>query len=107
MQKFITFLGVLLMLISADFVTAWGFQVFWNHLVLNIWQMFTTVDVINTMQISYGVFLAIAIAITLVYSPPVTEKTDDICEAFGIVLSKTLTKVITIGLTLLVTTIVF
>jgi len=107
MQKFITFLGVLLMLISADFVTAWGFQVFWNNLVLNIWQLFTTVDVINTMQISYGVFLAIAIAITLVYNPPVTEKTDDIGEAFGIVLSKVLTKVITIGLTLLVTTIVF
>lgn len=107
MQKLGALICIILIAIAADFVTAWGFQVFWNHLVLNIWQLFTTVDVINTMQISYGVFLAIAIAITLVYSPPVTEKTDDIGEAFGIVLSKTLTKVITIGLTLLVTTIVF
>lgn len=107
MQKFLTLLGIILIVISMDFVTAWGFQVFWNHLVLNIWQLFTTVDVINTMQISYGVFFAIAVAIGLVYNPPVTEKTDDIGEAFGIVLSKTLTKVITICLTLLVTSIVF
>ena len=108
MQKFITLLGILLIAISMDFVTAWGFMVFWNHLVLNIWQLFTTVDVVNTMQISYGVFLAIAFAISLVYNPP-SEKyeVDDVSEAIMVVLSKAFTKVIAICLVLLVTSLVF
>lgn len=107
MQKFLTLLGIILIAISMDFVTAWGFQVFWNHLVLNIWQLFTTVDVVNTMKISYWVFFAIAISIGLVYNPPVTEKTDDIGEAFGMVIGKAATKLITIGIVLLVTSLVF
>lgn len=106
MQKFITLLGILLIAISMDFVTAWGLQVFWNHLVLNIWQLFTTVDVVNTMQISYGVFLAIAFGIGLVYNPP-SENVDDVSEAVMVVLSKAFTKVISICLVLLATSIVF
>ena len=107
MKKLGTFICMMLMLIASYFVTAWGFQVFWNHLVLNIWQLFTTVDVINTMQISYGVFVAIAIAINLIYKPKVTEMTDSVKEAFEMLLSKIITKVITICLTLIVTAIVF
>ena len=108
MQKFITLLGILLIAISMDFVTAWGLQVFWNHLVLNIWQLFTTVDVVNTMQISYGVFLTITFGIGLVYNP--SEKhveVNDVSEATMVVLSKAFTKVITIGIVLLATSIVF
>ena len=107
MKKLGTFICIMLMLISSYFVTAWGYQVFWNNLVLNIWQLFTTVDVINTMQISYGVFFAIVVAISLVYNPKVTETTDSIGEAFKILLSKAIVKVITICLTLIVTAIVF
>lgn len=107
MQKFITLLGILLIAISMNFVTAWGFQVFWNHLVLNIWQLFTTVDVVNTMQISYGVFLAIAFGIGLVYNPPSKNEVNDVGEAVMVVLSKAFTKVLTICLVLLVTSIVF
>jgi hypothetical protein len=108
MQKFITLLGIILIAISMDFVTAWGFQVFWNHLVLNIWQLFTTVDVVNTMQISYGVFLAIAFGISLVYNPPSDKyEVDDVSEAVLVVLSKAFTRVITICLVLLVISIVF
>lgn len=109
MQKFITLLGILLIAISMDFITAWGFQVFWNHLVLNIWQLFTTVDVVNTMQISYWVCFAIAISISLVYSPTAkeSETTDDIAEAFALVIGKAVTKLITIGIVLLVTSLVF
>lgn len=107
MQKFITLLGILLIAISMDFVTAWGFQVFWNHLVLNIWQLFTTVDVVNTMQISYGVFLAIAFGIGLVYNPPADNEVKDVGEAVMVVLSKAFIKVITICIVLLVTSIVF
>ena len=108
MQKFITLLGILLIAISMDFVTAWGLQVFWNHLVLNIWQLFTTVDVVNTMQISYGVFLTITFGIGLVYNP--SEKhveVNDVSEATMVVLSKAFTKVITICLVLFMTSIVF
>ena len=108
MQKFIQLLGILLIAISMDFVTAWGLQVFWNHLVLNIWQLFTTVDVVNTMQISYGVFLAIVFGIGLVYNPPSEKyKVDDVSEALMNVLSEAFTKVITICIVLLVTSIVF
>lgn len=107
MKKLVTFFYIFLMVIASDFITAWGFQVFWNHLVLNIWQLFTEVDVINTMQISYWVFFAIAISISLVYSPTATEETDDIGEAFTMVMSKALTKVVTICLTLIVTSLVF
>lgn len=107
MQKFITLLGILLIAISMDFVTAWGLQVFWNHLVLNIWQLFTTVDVVNTMQISYGVFLAITFGIGLVYDPSEKHEVKDVSEAVMVVLSKAFTKVITIGIVLLVTTLVF
>lgn len=109
MQKFIQLLGILLIAISMDFVTAWGLQVFWNHLVLNIWQLFTTVDVVNTMQISYGVFLAIAFGIGLVYNTPSEncKEVNDVSEAVMVVLSKAFTKVITIGITLLVTSLVF
>lgn len=109
MQKFIQLLGILLIAISLDFVTAWGLQVFWNHLVLNIWQLFTTVDVVNTMQISYGVFLAITFGIGLVWNTQESEKyeVDDVGEALMVVLSKAFTKVITICLVLLVTSIVF
>ena len=106
MQKFATLLGILLIAISMDFVTAWGLQVFWNHLVLNIWQLFTTVDVVNTMQISYWVFLAIAFGIGLVYNSP-SEKVDNVSEAVMVVLSKAFIKVITICIVLLVTSIVF
>ena len=109
MQKFITLLGILLIAISMDFITAWGLQVFWNHLVLNIWQLFTTVDVVNTMQISYGVFLAIAFGIGLVLDTPESEthEVDNVSEALMVVLSKAFTKVLTICLVLLVTSIVF
>ena len=109
MKKLISLLGILLIAISLDFVTAWGFQVFWNHLVLNIWQLFTTVDVVNTMQISYWVFLAIAFGIGLVYNPPSekSEEVDNVGEAISVVLSKAFIKVISICLVLLVTSIIF
>lgn len=98
---------MVLLALSADFVTAWGYQVFWNHIVLNIWQLFTTVDVINTMQISYWVFFAIAVGLGLIYNPPTTKSTDDPAEAFALILGKAATKLITIGIVLLVTSLVF
>ena len=40
--------GMLLLVITVNFVSAWSYQVFWNEVVLNIWQLFTTEDVLNT-----------------------------------------------------------
>ena len=99
-------LAVMLTFVSA-FVIAWGYQVFWNEVVLNVWQMFTSGDVINTMRISYGACLAIAIGLGAIYQKKSEEKTADIKEATTLVIGKSITRIIMIGLTLLVTSIVF
>lgn len=99
-------LAVMLTFVSA-FVVAWGYQVFWNEVVLNVWQMITSGDVINTMRISYGACLAIAIGLGLIYQKKSEEKTADIKEAATLVIGKSITRIIMIGLTLLVTSIVF
>lgn len=103
------FFLIILMVFSMDFITAWGYQVFWNHIVLNIWQLFTEVDVVNTMQISYWVFFAIAVGVELIYSPTPkeSETTDSVAEAFALVIGKVLTKVFVILITLLVASLVF
>lgn len=98
--------AVMLTFVSA-FVVAWGYQVFWNEVVLNVWQMFTSGDVINTMRISYDACLAIAIGLGLIYQKKSEEKTADIKEAATLVIGKSITRIIMIGLTLLVTSIVF
>jgi hypothetical protein len=61
------------------------------------------------MQISYWVCFAIAISIGLVYNPTAkeSETADDIAEAFALVIGKAVTKLITIGIVLLVTSLVF
>lgn len=111
MNKLENFFGsimLLLMTFVAYFVSAWGFQVFWNHLVLNIWQLFAIGDVVNTMQISYWVFFAIAIGIGLVYMPTKkSEITDDIGEAFKMAFTKIAAKLFLIIATLIVTSLVF
>lgn len=107
MGKFGTFMGMLVLVLIGTFVNAWGYQVFWNEVVLNVWQLFTEADVINTMQISYKVFFVIAIGIGLFWSPKLEEVTDNFSEAFVKVLSIIITKVIKIGIVLLLTAIVF
>ena len=107
MEKFLTglFAGLLMIAISS-IVVAWGYQVFWNDVVLNIWQLFSTDDVINTFRITYGACVAIAFGVCLIY----TKKADDklsITEAVNKTFVKAVSKVIGIGITLLVTSIVF
>lgn len=107
MEKFLTglFAGLLMIAISS-IVVAWGYQVFWNDVVLNIWQLFSTDDVINTFRITYGACVAIAFGISLIYSKKADEKLS-ISGAINKILVKTVSKVIMIGFTLLVTSIVF
>lgn len=96
----------LFLVFIASFVTAWGYQVFWNEVVLNVWQMFTSGDVLNTMKISYGACLAIAVSLTLIYKRK-ADKTLPVSEAAIEVCSVMVSKVIMILITLLVTGFVF
>lgn len=97
----------IVMVFLAAFVTAWGYQVFWNEVVLNVWQLFASGDVISTMRISYGACLVIAVGIGLIYQRQAEEKTKDIKEAAALIMGKVFARIIMIGLTLLVATIVF
>ena len=99
--------GMLVLVLIGTFVNAWGYQVFWNEIVLNVWQLFTEADVINTMQISYKVFFVIAIGIGLLWSPKLYEITDTLEEAFMKVIPIIITKIIKIGIVLVITEIVF
>lgn len=107
MEKFWSSIGMLVLVLIGTFVNAWGYQVFWNEIVLNVWQLFTEADVINTMQISYKVFFVIAIGIGLLWSPKLTESTDNLAEAFMKVVPIITAKLIKIGIVLLLTAIVF
>lgn len=91
----------------SSLVTSWGYQVFWNDIVLNVWQLFSDSDVINTMRINYGACLAIAFGVSMIYPKKSDNKTVDVMEAVEIIMRKMLTNVIMILLTLLVASIVF
>ena len=99
--------GMLVLVLIGTLVNAWGYQVFWNEIVLNVWQLFTETDVINTMQISYKVFFVIAIGIGLLWSPKQYETTDTLEEAFMKVVPIIITKFIKIGIVSVLTAIVF
>ena len=107
MEKFLKYTCMLVLVLIGTFVNAWGYQVFWNEIVLNVWQLFTEADVINTMKISYKVFFVIAIGIGLLWSPKLEEGTDDLVEAFAKVVPIIITKLIKIGIVLVLTAIVF
>ena len=97
----------LMMVVVASLVVAWGYQVFWNEVVLNVWQLFATGDVLTTMRIPYGACLAIAFGITLIYSKKEEVKAETVSEMVSLVMTKSMSKVIMICITLLVTSIVF
>lgn len=101
------FIVSLLMVIVASLVVAWGYQVFWNEIVLNVWQLFTTGDVLTTMRIPYGACLAIAFGIGLIHNKKVEKETKSVSETVSYVMTKSVSKVIMIGVTLLVTYLVF
>ena len=107
MGKFLSTIGMLVLVLIGTFVNAWGYQVFWNEIVLNVWQLFTEVDVINTMQIPYWISFVIAIGIGLLWCPKLVEGTDDLVEAFAKVVPIIITKLIKIGVVLVLTAIVF
>ena len=107
MKVFGEIIVALLMVVVASLVVAWGYQVFWNEVVLNVWQLFTTSDVLTTLRVPYGACLAIAFGIGLIHSKKVDVRAETVSETVSIVMSKSISKVIMICITLLVTSIVF
>lgn len=95
-----------LLVFVASVVVAWGYQVFWNDIVLNVWQLFTSSDVLTAMRIPYGACLAIAYGINMIVSRK-AEETVSVSEAVGKVMVKLISKIIMIGVTLLVVSLVF
>lgn len=101
-------IGICVVGLIALFVNALSFQVFWNEVILNIWQLFEPVDVINTMKLSYGAFVVIALGLVMVRSNnKSTEPDKNYEEILKIAIGKILTKLVYIGLTLLAVAIIF
>ena len=108
MEKFLKTIGICVVGLIALFVNALAFQVFWNEVILNIWQLFETNDVVNTMKLSYGAFVALTLGLVLVSSNNKSLESDkDDVEVVKIAIGKILAKLICIFLTLLAVTIVF
>lgn len=108
MEKFLKTIGICVVGLIALFVNAFAFQVFWNEVILNIWQLFETNDVVNTMKLSYGAFVALTLGLVLVRSNNKSLESDkDDVEVVKIAIGKILTKLIYIFLTLLAVTIIF
>ena len=101
-------IGICVVGLIALFVNALAFQVFWNEVILNIWQLFEPVDVINTMKLSYGAFIVLALGLVMVRSNnKSTEPDKNYEEILKIAIGKILTKLVYIGLTLLAVAIIF
>ena len=108
MEKFLKTIGVCVVGLIALFVNALSFQVFWNEVILNIWQLFETNDVVNTMKLSYGAFIVLALGLVMVRSNnKSTEPDEDEVDVIKIAIGKILTKLVYIGLTLLAVAIIF
>jgi hypothetical protein len=105
-KVFSQFIGVLIMSLVSLFVVAWGYQIVWNDIVLNIWQMFADGDVVNTLALPYGVFVAVAAGVGLLHKHN-PDKSETVEEALSKVFGKIVTRLIWIGITLLIVSIVF
>lgn len=97
----------LLMLVVAGLVAAWGYHVFWNEVVLNVWQLFETVDVVTTMRIPYGACVAIAFGVAMIHRKKADTKAESFKESAKSIMNKCMSRVLMICFTLLVTSIVF
>ena len=107
MKKTISeFCVALLLVFVSSVVVAWGYQVFWNDVVLNVWQLFTSSDVLTAMRIPYGACLAITFGIVMVY-PKKKESSESLSDGINKAIIRIITKLITIAFTILVTALVF
>lgn len=105
-KVFSQFIGVLILTLVSLFVAAWGYQIVWNDIVLNIWQMFADGNVVNTLALPYGVFVAVTAGVGLIRKQE-SDKSESLEDSLSKVLGKIVTRLIWIGITLLIVAIVF
>ena len=105
-KVFSQFIGVLMLSLVSLFVVAWGYQIVWNDIVLNIWQMFADGNVVNTLALPYGVFVAVTAGVGLIHKQE-PDKSESVEEAVSKVFGKIVTRLIWIGVTLAIVAIVF
>lgn len=107
MKKGLELIIVIVFAISAVFVDAWGFHVFWNDVILNVWQTLSSGDIINTMNIKYSAFVAISVGLQIFGTDKNTEIKKNPNEIISVAPIKIFTKIIMIGITLFVVSVVF
>lgn len=113
MKLVLKIIVLLLVAFISCFVVAWGYQVFWNEIVLNIWQMFASTDVYTTMRIPYGVFLAITVGTGLIWTrrKDITKidisNTEEFAKFLGEIFTQLLARICIIYITLTIVYIVF
>ena len=108
MEKFLKTIAVIAIGLTSIAVNAFAFQVFWNEVILNIWQLYETVDVVNTMSLPYGAFVALAFGLMCVRcNNNTTEPDKNYEEILKIAIGKLLTKMFYIYLTILAVAIIF
>ena len=105
-KGFSQFIGVLMLSLVSLFVAAWGYQIVWTDIVVNIWQMVADGNVVNTLALPYGAFVAVTAGVGLLrkHNP---DKSETIEEAVSKAFGKIVTRLIWIGITLLIVAIVF
>ena len=106
-KVFSQFIGMLMLSLVSLFVAAWGYQIVWNDIVLNIWQMFADGDVVNTLALPYGVFVAVTAGVGLLRKDNKPDESESVAEAVSKVIGKIVTRLIWIGITLAIVAIVF
>ena len=105
MKVLLQIIGALLLSFVAIFVDAYGYQILWNDVVLNIWGIFSAGTVPPTL--TYGVCVAIAVGLGLLRIGKMEVKGQEYGEAMMAASSGIVTKLIWIGVTLLVVGIIF
>ena len=107
MTKFLKAIAMLLVAVVAILVNASGYCVFWNEVILNIWQLFETVEITDILKLPYEAFVVLAVGLCIFNrrKSPDVEKSDE--QALADAIGAITTKCFYILLTLLTTMIVF
>ncbi len=105
MEHFLKFIGAILLAALLTFFSAWCIQVVYNSCI----PLFTLFSV-TLPQLSYGVFVLIALLISFIkHSVKIkgTKEQMDFIEGASIILTETLTSLVIIGMIALTSSIVF
>lgn len=105
MKVFLEIIGAILLSFVAIFVNALGYQILWNDVVLNVWEIFSAGTVPTTL--TYGVCVVIAVAVGLLRVGKKKSEDKEFKTCVSEACSAIFTKLILIGATLLVAGIIF